>query len=112
MKKEFNETFRITPPRSSSFTSTFRRKSPEKKIGNDMLNRVFNESMIDSIKEKMLKNVFLPIFNDMVVFVQPYVIVICILSIGMIVAQISLLQKSFRAMEKVENLLRRPGLNY
>jgi hypothetical protein len=111
MKKEINETFRITPPRSSSYASTFRRKSPEQKIGNQMLNRVFNESMIDSIKEKMIKHVFLPIFNDTVVFIQPYVIVMCILSVGMIVAQISLLQKSFRAMEKVESLLRCPTLN-
>ncbi len=94
-KKEF----RITPPRSSKSAESFRRKSPVKPLTDQMITQFFNSSMIDSIRGRMLQSVFLPIFKDILIMIQPYIVLMCLFSIGTIVVQFWLLHKSVKAME-------------
>jgi hypothetical protein len=94
--------FRITPPRSSKPTESFRRKSPKRPSTEQFVTQFFDSSMLHSIRGKMLQSVFLPICKDLLILVQPYVVLMCIFSIGTIGAQFWLLYKSIRIMERLK----------
>ena len=101
-------TFRITPPKTHKKQKTYKAvytKEIDHTEVDEVVDKLLTSSTVNVVKNKLYNKLLIPIFNELIDYIEPYLALLCVISTIVVFTQWYLLRLSWNAVSKVEKIL-------